>query len=65
MKTEIYIPKILIKVILWFTQFFNDNKLVLVCKGYGDDWDYYTGLYWNEDKNADFNGYEDFQLWVG
>ncbi len=64
MQFEIFIPKILIKPILWFTQFFRDEAIVLVCKGYGDDWDYYTGLYWGEDKDIDVHWYEDYRVWI-
>lgn len=64
MSIEISIPKILVKPVLWFTGFFSDQKFVLVCKGYNDDWNYYTGLYWCEDKDMDVNWYEAYQLWI-
>lgn len=37
-----------------------------MCKGYGDDYELYTGLYWAEDKDIDFfdTCYEDFRLWI-
>ena len=63
---EINVPRLIIKPLLWFTHFFSDNNLVLVCKGYGDDYEMYTGLYWQDDKSIDFSEkcYEDFQLWL-
>lgn len=53
-----------IKPILRFTKFFTDEKAVLVCKGYGDDWEYYTGLHWEEDNNNDLSFYGDFRFWI-
>lgn len=64
MSIEISIFKNIAKPLIWLTKFFNDNKAVVVCKGYGDDWSYYTGLYWDEDKDNDFSEYEDFKLWL-
>lgn len=55
----------IVKPILWVTKFFADEKAVLACKGYGDDWEFYTGLHWDEDKNNDLCYYEDFRLWIG
>ena len=52
---------------LWFSEFFNDNHFIVVCKGYDEDYDNYTGLYWDEDKYIDFKDdeqYSDFQLWI-
>ncbi len=53
------------KPILYFTKFFNDNYFILVCKGYNEDDDNYTGLYWNDDRDLDFRDetYKDFQIW--
>ena len=64
MRLEIPIFKNIVKPLIWLTNFFSDNKAVVVCKGYGDDWDYYTGLYWAEDKDNDFTEYDNFQLWL-
>ena len=64
---EIKIPRLLAPIILWITQFFGDRYFMLVCKGYGEDYELYTGLDWGEDKNLDFIGdksYEDFRLWI-
>ena len=64
---EIKIPRLLSKIVLWTTSFANDNYLVLVCKGYGDDYENYTGLYWDEDRAIDLIRdavYEDFRLWI-
>ena len=63
----IKIPRMLSKLILWLTRFFNDQNLVLVCKGYGDDYGLYTGLDWEEDSDLDLvrdKSYSDFRLWI-
>lgn len=62
----ISINRHLAKVILYLTKNINDNKIVLVCKGYDEDDDNYTGLYWPDDKDLDFSSdetYFDFQIW--
>lgn len=67
MNMEISIPKFknVIKLLLWLTKFFKERNAIVVCKGYGGDWDYYTGLCWCEDSgNIDFNSYDDFKLWL-
>ena len=64
---EIQIPRFLAKFVLWFSQFFAERILVLVCKGYGNDYKYYTGLCWDEDHHLDFindDSYWDFRLWL-
>jgi hypothetical protein len=64
MKIDVAIFRIIFRPLLWLTKFFNDEKAVVVCKGYGDDWNYYTGLCWEEDKNIDFSEYSNFRLWL-
>ena len=64
MHFAILVPKLLVKPMLWFSKFFKDETAVLACKGYGDDWEYYTGLYWDEDYDIDVNWYTDYELWV-
>lgn len=63
---SIRIIKRLVKPVLYMSRVFNDNYFILVCKGYNEDYDNYTGLYWNEDKDLDTNdnSYEDFQIWL-
>jgi len=67
MTHEIKIPRAFAVVVLWLSQFFDDRRLVLVCRGYdGDDADY-TGLYWEEDKSSDLSAddaYSNFRLWI-
>ena len=64
MDLTLKIPAFSVKLFLWLSHYFNDNNFVVVCKGYGDDWDYYTGLYWNEDKDLETIWYEDYQIWL-
>lgn len=64
MHLEISIFRFFVWPLLWLSQFFSDNHFVVVCKGYGEDWKNYTGLYWGEDKDNDFSEYKDFRVWV-
>lgn len=63
--TSISIPRVLAKSFLWLSQFTDDNTLLLVCKGYDEDNNNFTGLYWGEDKDLDLTErtYFNFQLW--
>ncbi len=54
----------LVKLFLRLTAFFPEKHIQVMCKGYDDDWELYTGLYWEEDKNLEKEWYEDYQLWV-
>ncbi|MEK6568462.1 MAG: hypothetical protein AABZ27_06990 [Candidatus Omnitrophota bacterium] len=64
MNFTLKIPAFSVKLFLWLSQIFSDNNFVVVCKGYNDDWDYYTGLCWNEDKDLEIGWYEDYQIWL-
>lgn len=64
MNFTLKIPAFSVKLFLWLSHFFNDNNFVVVCKGYNDDWYYYTGLYWNEDKHLEPGWYKDYQIWL-
>lgn len=59
------IPRILVKPLLWLSQFTTDNNLLIVCKGYDEDDEMFTGLYWDEDKDlvVSDHKYSCFQLW--
>ena len=61
---ELRIPEFIVKLVLWVTQHVPEKFFIVVCKGYGDDWDDYTGLNWNEDKDNDLNTYKDFRIWL-
>ncbi len=42
------------------------SQLMVVCRGYGEDFENLTELVWQDDKNLDFADYESypqFQLW--
>ncbi|MCX5699463.1 MAG: hypothetical protein NTX01_07175 [Candidatus Omnitrophica bacterium] len=64
MNLALKIPAFSVKLFLWLSLPFSDDNFVVVCKGYGDDWDYYTGLYWYEDKDLETCWYEDYQIWL-
>ena len=64
MNLTLKIPAFSVKSFLWLSHFFSDNNFVVVCKGYDDDYDYYTGLYWNEDKDLEIKCYDDYQIWL-
>jgi hypothetical protein len=60
------IHRVIAKPILWLLQFIMEKYLLLVCKGYDEDEEYFTGLYWNDDKDMFFTDktYFNYQLWV-
>lgn len=63
---EIKINRLFAKPILFTLNLFHCKKVLLVCKGYGDDFEYYTELSWEEDKELNlFNDktYQDFRVW--
>jgi hypothetical protein len=52
------------KLILKFNPF---NRLLVVCRGYSDDYHNLTELVWEDDKYLEFydrKNYPEFQLWV-
>ena len=54
-----------VKFFLKLSTFFRRQTAFQVfCKGYADDWEYYTGLEWDEDKDIEVDWYEDYQIWI-
>ena len=54
----------LAKIILRFNPF---RKLIVVCRGYNDDYYNFTELVWEDDKDLDFydsKTYPQFQIWL-
>lgn len=54
----------LAKIILRLNPF---RKILVVCKGYSEDYENFTELVWEDDKYLDFYNkgeYPEFQLWV-
>jgi hypothetical protein len=52
------------KIILRFNPFL---KLIVVCKGYNEDYENFTELVWDDDRYLDFYDHEtypEFQLWI-
>lgn len=57
------ISPLLAKLILRFNPF---NRLLVMCKGYNNDYENYTELVWHDDKDLDFfnqETYPQFQIW--
>lgn len=51
------------KIILRLNPF---KKLIVVCRGYNEDYENFTELVWKDDKDLDFydkESYPEFQLW--
>lgn len=61
---SIRIMKTLVKPLLWLSSFM---PFIVVCKGYGEDYENYTELVWKDDCDIDFirDEYLDFQVWMG
>lgn len=60
---EIKISPFFAKVILRFNSF---GRVLVMCKGYNEDYKNFTELVWEDDKNLDFydkKTYLEFQLW--
>ena len=51
------------KLILWLNPF---HCALVMCKGYSEDYENFTELVWEDDKNLNFydrKTYPEFQLW--
>ena len=60
---EINLRPFLAKYILRLNPF---NRLKVMCLGYNEDFEYFTELVWEDDKDLDFDdkeAYPRFQLW--
>lgn len=60
---EISVSPIIAKFILRFNPF---HRIMVMCKGYNEDYENFTELVWEDDKYLDFNdkkSYPQFQLW--
>ena len=61
---EISLSPFFAKLILQLNPF---GKVLVMCKGYSEDYDNFTELVWHDDKNLDFHNkdsYSVFQLWL-
>ncbi len=60
---QITLLPLIAKTILRFNPF---NRLKVMCLGYGEDFEQFTELVWEDDKYLDFSdkeSYPKFQLW--
>jgi len=61
---EITISPLLAKIFLRLNRFRN---VLIMCKGYNEDYKNFTELVWKDDKDLDFHDrktYPEFQLWI-
>jgi len=64
---EISLSPFLAKLILRLIPYTISHRLIVVCRGYGEDCENFTELVWEDDKNLDFYDrevYPEFQLWL-
>ena len=60
----ITINPFLAKIILRFNPF---RRILVMCKGYSEDYDNFTELVWKDDSDLEFydkETYPQFQLWI-
>ncbi len=60
----ITINPFLAKIILRFNPF---RRILVMCKGYSEDYDNFTELVWKDDNDLDFydkETYPQFQVWI-
>lgn len=58
------LPPFFAKLVLRMNPF---HRLIVVCRGYSEDYENFTELVWKDDKELDFydrETYPEFQLWV-
>lgn len=62
----IKVPRFSCKTVLFLSKFFSKSKFDLMCLGYGEDYEDYTGLDWCEDRELSFYDmrYSDFRLYL-
>ena len=66
-KAEIDISPFWAKVILKIISHRLSHRILVMCKGYSEDYKNFTELIWEDDKNLDFydkETYPQFQLWT-
>jgi hypothetical protein len=64
---DINLNPVLAKIILKLIPYKLLNKVLVVCRGYNEDYENFTELVWEDDRHLDFydkNSYPQFQLWV-
>jgi hypothetical protein len=64
---EVNVSRRFVKPFLFLFKILGCQKMLLVCKGYSEDYELFTELNWDEDKELDFNSdtqYQDFRIWL-
>jgi len=64
-----FFAKLLLRLtcLLHLTGFRLFNRVLVMCRGYSEDYENFTELVWDEDKDLEFydrETYPQFQLWV-
>ncbi len=57
----------LAKITLWLIPYQISHRVIVVCRGYNEDYINFTELVWADDKYLDFydrESYPEFQVWV-
>lgn len=61
---ELPIPRTLAHILLRINR---SNRILIMCRGYNEDYDNLTELVWEDDRMLDFqdrDSYPEFQLWI-
>jgi hypothetical protein len=64
---EVTINPFVAKLILRMIPYGISNRVLVMCRGYSEDYDNLTELVWKDDKDLDFydkETYTEFQLWI-
>jgi len=64
---EVKVSRRFAKPILFLFKILGCQKMLVVSKGFGIDYELFTELFWDEDKELDFNNdtqYQDFRIWL-
>ena len=64
MSIAIKLPRFTVRFFLKTLGILSRPNIIIVCKGYGEDWEYYTELGWDEGEDLEVESYEDYQIWV-
>lgn len=64
MNIAIKIPPFSVRLFLRFLSFSRSSNFLIVCKGYGEDWENYTEVGWDEEKDLDVGLYKNYQIWL-
>ncbi len=64
---KIKISPFIAKIVLKFLPYGISHRVLIMCRGYGEDDFNFTEIIWEDDKDLEFydrNNYPEFQLWI-